>query len=205
MNRRGLSLLEMTLSIGITAIIGTAIASMMAAASNSLTSKDDGRQSAIRLATTQIRLGAYIAPSRCILEKNNASITLWLEDNKGGKSVHASEVRWIQFDDARNELTVKFVAFPGSWTQSMIDAADVEGDAFTNYKSLLDTFELNGWIDSVPLVDSINSCSFWIDKSNPIEATQISVRISLHSTFGVTTDSIIDETIRLHQPPSEQQ
>jgi len=195
----------MTLAIGITAIIGSAIASMMAAASNSLTSKDDGRQSAIRLATTQIRLGAYIAPSRCILEKNSASITLWLEDSKEGKSVHASEVRWIQFDEARNELAVKFVTFPEGWTQSMIDAADVEGDAFTNYKSLLDTFELNGWIDSVTLVDSIHSCSFWIDKPNPIDATQICVRFSLQSTFGITTDSIIDETIRLHQPPSEQQ
>ena len=62
MNRRGLSLLEMTIAIGITAIIGVAIAAMMAAASNSLSSKDDGRQSAIRLATTQVRLAAYIAP-----------------------------------------------------------------------------------------------------------------------------------------------
>ena len=92
MNRRGLSLLEMTLAIGITAIIGAAIASMMAAAANSLTSKDDGRQSAIRVATTQIRLGAYIAPSRCILDKNNTTITLWLEDSTEGKTVHASEI-----------------------------------------------------------------------------------------------------------------
>ena len=82
MNRRGLSLLEMTIAIGITSIIGAAIAAMMAAASNSLSSKDDGRQSAIRLATTQVRLAAYIAPSRCILEKNSSQLTLWLEDSR---------------------------------------------------------------------------------------------------------------------------
>ncbi|MDE1038661.1 MAG: prepilin-type N-terminal cleavage/methylation domain-containing protein, partial [Phycisphaerales bacterium] len=81
MNRRGLSLIEMIIAIGITAVIGAAIASMMAAATNSLTSKDDGRQSAIRLATTQVRLGAYIAPSRCIVDKSNTHVTLWLEDS----------------------------------------------------------------------------------------------------------------------------
>ena len=40
MNRRGLTLLEMILAIGITATIGAAIASMMAAVSNGLTSRD---------------------------------------------------------------------------------------------------------------------------------------------------------------------
>jgi len=44
MNRRGLSLLEMLLAIGITSIIGAAIASMMAASTNGLASKNDGRQ-----------------------------------------------------------------------------------------------------------------------------------------------------------------
>ncbi len=205
MNRRGLSLLEMTLAIGITAIIGAAIASMMAAAANSLTSKDDGRQSAIRVATTQIRLGAYIAPSRCILDKNNTTITLWLEDSTEGKTVHASEIRWIQFDDVTHELKVKLVNFPEEWSQSMIDASDIECDSLTNYELLFDSFESNGWIDSIPLVDSINSCNFWTDNSNPLEATHICIRFSLESTYGITNDSIIDETIRLHQPPLEQQ
>ncbi|MBL6997681.1 MAG: hypothetical protein ISR75_04510 [Phycisphaerales bacterium] len=205
MKRRGLSLLEMSLAIGITAIIGAAIASMMAAATNSLTSKDDGRQSAIRVATTQIRLGAYIAPSRCILDKDNTSITLWLEDSRDSKTVHASEIRWIQFDDLTHELKVQFVNFPEEWSQSMIDASDIECNSLTDYASLFDSFKSNGWIDSIALVDSINSCNFWIDTSNPFEATHICIRFSLESTYGNTNDSVIDETLRLHQPPLEQQ
>jgi hypothetical protein len=205
MNRRGLSLLEMTLAISITAIIGTAIASMMAAAANSLTSKDDGRQSAIRLATTQIRLSAYIAPSRCLLEKNNEQITLWLDDTDESKTINASEIRWIQFEELSSKLTVKFVDFPEEWSQSMIDDADIECDSLTNYELVLASFESSNFIDTIPLVDSIRSCNFWMNTNDPFEATQITIRFSLESSFGTTNDSVIDETIRLHQPPSEQQ
>ena len=204
MIRRGLSLLEMTLAISITAVIGAAIASMMAAATNSLSSKDDGRQSAIRLATTQIRLSAYIAPSRCFLEKTNEQITLWLDDTNESKTINASEIRWIQFEESSNKLTVKFVDFP-EWSQSMIDDADIECNSLTNYELLLSSFESSDFIDTIPLVDSMRSCKFWMNTIEPFEATQVSIRFSLESSFGTTKDSVIDETIRLHHPPSEQQ
>jgi hypothetical protein len=203
MIRRGLSLLEMTLAIGITAVIGAAIASTMAASANSLSSKDDGRQSAIRLATTRVRLSAYVAPSRCVLDKSSTQITLWLKDTDESKTIHASEIRWIGFDGLNNELSVKFVSFPEEWSPSMIDTADIECNSLTDYALLLTSFESNDLIDSIPLVDAVQTCHFWINKNDPIDATQISVRFSLQSSFGTTKDSIIDETIRLHQPPAE--
>ncbi len=205
MNRRGLTLLEMTLAIGITSVIGAAIASMMAAATNSITSKDDGRQSAIRLVTTQVRLGAYIAPSRCILDNNTTQLTLWFDDTTESQTVHASEIRWIQFDETRKELAVKFVDFPSEWSQSIIDATNIECNSLTDYELLLESFESDNLITSIPLVDSIHSCSFWINEFVPTEATQISIRFSLESTLGESSNSIIDETIRIHQSPSEQQ
>ncbi len=205
MIRRGLTLLEMTLAIGITSVIGAAIASMMAAATNSIASKDDGRQSAIRLATTQVRLGAYIAPSRCILDKRTTQLTLWFDDSTESQTVHATEIRWIQFDEASRQLSVKFVDFPEEWSQSMIDAENIECNSLTDFELLLETFETNSLITSIPLVDSIHSCSFWINNFIPTDATQISVRFSLVSSLGITNDSIIDETIRIHRSPSEQQ
>lgn len=205
MNRRGLTLLEMTLAIGITAVIGAAIASMMAAATNSIASKDDGRQSAIRLATTQVRLGAYIAPSRCILEKSTTQLTLWFDDSTESQTPHATEIRWIRFDESSKLLSVKFVDFPAEWSQSMIDAQNIECNSLTDYELLLESFESSNLITSVHLVDSINSCSFWINNFVPTDATHISIRFSLESSLGITSDSIIDETIRIHQSPSEQQ
>lgn len=205
MNRRGLSLLEMIIAIGITAVIGAAIASMMAAATNSLISKDDGRQTSIRLAITQVRLGAYIAPSRCIVDKSNTHITLWLEDSRESNTVHASELRWIQFDETNTYLVVKFVSFPQEWSQAMIDASDIECNANTDYETLLLSFETSNVIQTIPLVDDIKECKFWINAAEPFDATQVSVRFALVSSYGTTSDAVIDETIRLHQPPAEQQ
>lgn len=203
MNRKGLSLLETLLAISITSVIGIAISSLMAATTNSLSSKDDGRSSAIRLATTQIRLGAYIAPSMCVLDKGTDQIVLWFEDTRESSTVHASEVRWIMFDDEDKTLSVKFVDFPESWTQAMVDSADLECSTLTNYGSLLSDFESSNHITTVPLVDSMNTCNFWINQVDPLEATRVSVRFSLVSDLGVTKDSIIDESIRLHVTPME--
>jgi len=205
MKRRGITLLEMTLAIGITSIIGIAIASMMAAATTGLTAKDDGRQSAIRLATTQVRLGAYIAPSRCLLDKSSSHITLWFDDSNEGGTVNVTEVRWIEFDEDSKELTVKFIDFPVEWSQEMIDASDIECNSFTDFEILLDSYESSDVIDTVTLVDSIHSCNFWTNDLDSLEATRISIRFSLESRDGNTHDAIIDETIRHHQEPSEQQ
>ena len=137
MNQRGLSLLETLLAISITAVIGVAISALMAAAANSLSSRDDGRSTAIRLATTNIRLGAYIAPSLCVLDKSNNHITLWFEDSRTSNTVHASEIRWITFDSEAKILSVKFVDFPENWSQSMVDEADFECNSLTDYASVL--------------------------------------------------------------------
>ena len=203
MNRRGLSLLEMLLAITITSVIGVAVSSMMVSAANSLSSKDDGRSSAIRLATTKIRLGAYIAPSLCVLDKSTDQIVLWFDDSRESSTVHASEIRWIVFDDETKTLSVMFVDFPDSWTQAMVDAADIECTTLTNYDSLLSMFYSSDLITTVPLVDSMETCSYWINQINPLEATRVCIRFSLVSDFGVTKDSIIDESIRLHFPPIE--
>ncbi len=201
MNQRGLSLLETLLAISITAVIGVAISALMAAAANSLSSKDDGRSTAIRLATTNIRLGAYIAPSLCVLDKSNNHITLWFEDSRTSNTVHASEIRWITFDSGTKTLSVKFVDFPASWSQSMVDEADFECNSLTDYASVLSSFDSSEYITTVPLVDSIETCNFWINQPNPVEATRVSIRFTLASVFGVTKDSMIDESIRLHVTP----
>jgi len=205
MNRRGLTLLEMILAIGITATIGAAIASMMAAVSNGLTSRDDGRRTAVQLATTQVRLAAYIAPSRCVLDKSDSAITIWFDDNRESNTVHASEIRWLEFDEFNNAFVVKFVDFPEAWSQSMIDAADIECNELTNYVSLLATLESSQLINTFNLIDAMDTCAIWTDDSNHQAAIRICIRFSLQTRFGGTCDALFDESIRQHLPPQEQQ
>lgn len=205
MKRRALTLIEMILALSIIAVISLAIATMMAAVSTGVNAKDDGRQTAIRIATTKSRIAAYVAPSRCIVNKGFDFVTLWLEDTRESNTIHASEVRWIQFDETTQELQVKFIDFPDSWSQSLIDSSDIELSKTSDFDSVLRNFELSNLIDSISIVDSMQSCLIWVNDSDPFEATQISMRFSLTSTLGETEQALIDETIRLHQGPVEQQ
>ena len=194
----------MILAIGITATIGAAIASMMAAVSNGLTSRDDGRRTAVQLATTQVRLSAYIAPARCLLDKSDTAFAIWLDDSRESGTVHASEIRWLTFNAPNNTFTVKFIDFPDEWSQSMIEAADTECSQSTNYDTLLSSLEISGLINEFDLVDAMETCSIWTDDLDPQTAIRICVRFSLSTSFGPSSDAIVDESIRQHLPPQEQ-
>ena len=205
MSHRGFTLIELILAIGITAVIGLSITTMMEAATSGITSKNDGRQSAIRIAATKFRLAAYIAPSRCVLGIEPSSITLWFDDNEVSNTVHATEIRWMQFNETINELQVKFVSFPGTWSQTQIDTANAEYSQSTDFNAVLQSFSSDGFIKVVTINDAIESCTFWANEIDPLEATQLSLRFSLNTSSGITQDALIDETIRLHQQPMEQQ
>ena len=86
-----------------------------------------------------------------------------------------------------------------------IDSADVACTPSTNYEALLAGLRADDIIESVPLIDLVESCNFWTNNNDPLSATHVCVRFAFSSEFGITNDSIIDETIRIHQPPSEQQ
>ncbi|MDP7008618.1 MAG: hypothetical protein QGI78_03505 [Phycisphaerales bacterium] len=204
MTRRGLTLLEMTIAIGITAMIGAAIASMMAAVSNSMTSRDDGRRSAIQLATAQVRLAAYIAPARCFLDKTDESLTIWLDDSRESNTVHASEVRWLQFDAVAKTFTVKFVSFPEEWSQPMIDAADTECDETTDFDALLSTLEGSSFISTFNLIDHVETCFIWCNDADLHSAIRTCIRFSTSTSDGNSRDALIDESIRQHYLPQEQ-
>ena len=201
MNRRGLSLLETMFAISITALIGAAIATMMVAVSGGLTSRDDGRKSAVRLAMSQVRLGAYIAPSRCLLSNEDSELALWFEDSRESGTVHASEVRWIRFDTSDETIAVHFVDFPDNWSQSMIDAADIECTAMTGYAALLNGLSAQDLIGVLPLVDGVDSCTFWAEGSEPLASQRLGAYFTLQTTTSNQTEALVDETIRLHQPP----
>tara|TARA_B100001750_G_C15437399_1_gene561672 strand:+ start:623 stop:1243 length:621 start_codon:yes stop_codon:yes gene_type:complete len=205
MKKHGFTLIEMMLAISITSVIGFAIVSIMVAASSGITSKDDGRQSAIRLATAKIRLTAYLAPARCILDKTSLSITLWHNDSRESQTINASEIRWITFDPTTNSLQAQFVSFPSNWSDSKKIAADIECSINSDFEVIFSDFNENGLIAAIPILDSLASCSFWVNDQEVNDAHQVSMLLSFQTELGETPHSIIDERIRLHQLPMEQQ
>jgi hypothetical protein len=140
-----------------------------------------------------------------LLRKSDDAFVIWIDDSRESGTVNASEVRWLSYDDLNNTFVVQFVDFPEDWSESMLETADIECDQSTNYEFLLETLETSQLIGEFDLVDGMQSCSIWTDVLDPLLATRVSIRFTLATSFGPSSNAIVDESIRQHLPPQEQQ
>ncbi len=198
--RRGLTVVELILALSITALIAGAIASMMAAVSNGVLLRRDSRSVMIRATSAHGRLDAYIASSRCLLEVDGADLTLWLNDNREGGTVHASEIRWLVYDPDEQAIDVMFIDFPDTWTDVQRDLADRQFPSNSKWHIVLGQYEARGLIARVRLVDGIGDAQIEIDTLDPLDARLISALLEFGD--GNQTSTIrATSCISTHLPP----
>ncbi|MCA9295755.1 MAG: prepilin-type N-terminal cleavage/methylation domain-containing protein [Phycisphaerales bacterium] len=198
---RGLSLLELLLALSITAMVAAAISSMLSVVSVGIDSRRDSRTLMLRGQAAQLRLSAYIAPSRCILGASGANIALWLTDSRQSDTVHATEIRWLRYDSVNGELSVYYVAFPAGWTQTMKDLADLEYPRRTDWEAVFTAYSTAGQIDSVVLVDQIDSIDVTLDDVD----AQLARIVQYEFTFidmDADSDITVTSGVRMHHTPA---
>ena len=118
-HRRGMTLLELLLAIGITGLVGLATATMMNALGNGMVEQHDTRASMLRAGMAQARLSAYFTRARCILDVHSDRMVIWLEDGDGDDLIDPTEVRWITWTSSTGNLTISWICL-----LSTSDAAD---------------------------------------------------------------------------------
>ena len=197
--RRGLTMLELILALIITAFVAAAISGMLGAVTSGVTMRRDNRSLMLRAHAAQTRLGAYISSARCLLDADDTSFVVWLSDSRQSGTVHASEIRWIQFDAAAGTFDVLYVKFPQAWSQAAKDLMDEEFSSSADWDAVLASYENQGLIAQLALVDELNSASVII---------RTAVGNARHVEFDLGFD--VDDqtqivrvasTIRLHQQP----
>jgi len=199
--RRGLSLLELTLALAVTSLVAGAISSMLFAVSIGVDSNRDSRTLMIRGQAAQLRLSSYIAPSRCILGQAGTNIAIWLNDARVSETVHLTEIRWLRFDASTGELGVSYVSFPVTWTQEMIDLADVTLPRTSDWEAVYQTYATAGQIQTITLVDEISSIAVSTDLSRAQQSRLVQYEFTF-SDLDITTPVSLSCGIRLHSAPS---
>lgn len=202
--RHGMTIIETILAMMITAMVGGAISTMMAAVSDELTSSQGTRSSLIRAGLAQSRLSSYIARSHCVLDLERTSLALWLEDSRDGNTVHASEIRWIILDSETGILESHFVCFPENWSESAKLQADTEYTTASNidWTMVLKSFHDKGLSCSLPLVEGIVSMEFTGNEVSSLDTTLIEASMSM-TVMNQVEHTNTAESIRVHQIPED--
>lgn len=199
-HRGGLTLLELLLATSITVMVGAAIVAMLGAVNAGVGSRRDTRSVMVRAGAARARLVAYVAPARCVLAVNGATLTLWLDDTRTSDTVHATEIRWLRLDPTAKTLKVYFVKFPSTWSNTARDLEDLEYPATTDWDNVLNDYKQRGFLAQVPLMDGITSVSIITDQTTVLKARHISLECGF-TTEERTMPVSIPATITAHHTP----
>ena len=184
--RHGLTLLELLMALAITAMITAAISVMVSAVSVGELSRRDNRDYIVRTYAAKSRLSAYIARSLAVLEVdvNGADAVIWLNDWRGGGTVHATEIRWLIFHGPSKTMKVYYVDFPDSWNEVAQALEDQEYALGQDWSEVLSTYDLAGYVSSMTLVDGIANVQITTDQATAIASGMISFNIEFVTASG---------------------
>jgi hypothetical protein len=200
--RRGLTLLELMMSLTITVLVAGAIWAMLGAVMTGVDTRRDNREIMVRSAAIESRLNAYVAPSNCVLDLTGISLVLWLSDARESDTVHGTEIRWIMYNNGDDNLYVFFVDFPDGWTQAAKDLEDKQHRKTSNWTSVLGDYNAKGYINYVVIGDNLDSFGIALDAKNPQDARHVTFDLGLATPSGVQ-HATITATIRQHEAPQK--
>ncbi len=201
--RRGMTFIELVLALMITAMVAAAIGAMANAVGKSESLRRDNRGAIVRTFAARTRLSAYVTSSRCILEVGSSDAVIWVNDWRSSGTVHATEIRWIVFDNADKSIDVYYVDFPDAWNELQQAVEDSEYSTGQDWSAVLSSYMASGYVSNLTLVDGVNSMAVTTNQPAAIDSTSITFDIEfLTEVGGAILDRDFTITILRHQPPT---
>ncbi len=198
---RGLTLIELLLSLTITLVIGMAMTGVISAVVSGVDVRRDNRAHIVRAYAAQSRLLSYIAPSRCFLATNHDLVVLWFNDSRESQTVHGTEVRWLEYDAGAQTIVAHYVKFPDEWSAVNKWLTDAEHPVNSDWRAVLEFYQSAGCVESVVLVDGISVMRVLADNNRPVNARSAVIRLDF-ANEGNTMTIKINGTLRERIPPS---
>ena len=201
--RRGLTFIEFVMALAITAMVAAAIGAMASAVASGEISRRDNRGTVVRTFAAKTRLSAYLARSLSVLDVGATNAVVWLNDWRAGGTVHASELRWLVFDNTNKSIDVYYVDFPDDWNDVQRALQDIEYPSGTDWAEVLSSYTADGYISNITLVDGVSSMTITTNQAAAVDSTAITFDIGfLLEADGETLHRSVTITILRHQPPT---
>ena len=108
-HRRGFTLLEVMLAVGLLGVAGAGIVTFLGAFASGSDARARVSDPALEATLAVRRLGALAPDFRTVLAADKDQAVLWLSDRVPSRTVHLSELGCLRVDAARGELLLETV------------------------------------------------------------------------------------------------
>jgi len=178
---RGLTLVELTMALGIMALIGATIAGMLSAVAYGTDEDSDVRKLVARSKMVSMRINAAVRGSQKILDAGETAdvswAVLWGRDLDGNGAPNLLEIRLLEYDASAK--TLSSYAAPEA-------AADVLYQLTDDFDAITDALRGTADFPETRWANDADGFSVTLDELDPQSAKVLSYRLSL--TAGNLTD-----------------
>ncbi len=180
--RRGMTLVELMMALGIMALISVAIGGMLTATAYGTRADHDLQGLVVRAKTTTMRLNAALRGSRQVLEHGRYGswdyVVLWTRDLDGNGQPSLQEIRGIVHDTHRQTVD-SYVA--------TASAGDTVFNSSTNYASKFATWVRGGSVAGTKWIEGVEDFTLSFNKSDLSAAKLVNYRVSLRDRDNLET------------------
>lgn len=198
---RGLTLIEVMLSLAVTTMITSAIAMMTHSVASGIVARTQTRH----LLTSNVKAAAiiqsYTEPARSVLDLGPHRFTLWQNDARQSGTVHATEIRWFAWDPGSAILSVSHVLFPENMSDEMMLLLDMEYTPETEWELVLDYYRARGQVNRIDLVHGVFDFDLIADATAPADVRILQLDLRFLPAEESQASLPVIAALHRHEPP----
>lgn len=179
---RGLTLVELMLSIVVTSIVALAMTTVFTAVSNGTRTGDDQMQLRTRKIIIGERLATMIRGSKQILAATDDTLVLWLGDSNQNSTPNLLEIARIEWDADNNQLSISIAPADLAEADNTQYTLDDDFDTITEALGGGPTFPSTIWSNRIA------GFSLTIDALTALEARIVQLSLTLTGNNGTAED-----------------
>lgn len=176
---RGFTLVELTVSVVVTAIVAASVVTTMSAVRIGLEGQDEAARATARIARAQSRAADHLFRARMILAQEGTFCALWVPSEPFNASptnaseydaIHREELRFWSFDAAAQAVVAERTANRADRTPVALS---------TDWQSLRDSLAAQGALERSTVIDGVSAASFRAAGFDPCSDRRMSLMVEL--------------------------
>lgn len=185
----GLTLIELLLSITITAIIGAATTAMLSSVTTGTSQRNDVRALVVRHKAITSRINASVGNSTMILARGTNYLVLWNHDANANAMPNISEIQRIELNTTTGQVSSFTCVFPVGWTQAQRDLVDLAYPLTSNFDTVSALLKTQSYGSSSLWASGITDLTMTTNQTDPQSSYLLNYRVTIRS--GTNSDTVI--------------